>query len=129
MSPPLMVSLVLSLCLSTVCEQKVFAFVLIDNFLAYTFAGAVLTKIDLLEHLAGHPVEIIDLLATTLPAQSTFFMNLIMIAAFNGLTMELLRYDSFHIYTIGHVGQTCMHSYSLSLLSGWITFRHTGGVC
>lgn len=65
---------------------------LIDNFLAYTFAGAVLTKINMLGDLAGSPGKIIDLLATTLPAQSTFFMNLIMIAAFNGLTMELLRY-------------------------------------
>jgi len=70
---------------------KVFLFVLFDYFLVYTFAGSVAAKMDLLKHYAETPADIINLFATTLPAQSTFFMNLIMLAALSIQPLELIR--------------------------------------
>lgn len=39
----------------------------------------------------GQPADIVALFATTLPSQSTFFINYIMLGAFLSLPMELLR--------------------------------------
>ncbi|TFJ88120.1 hypothetical protein NSK_000474 [Nannochloropsis salina CCMP1776] len=69
----------------------VFLFVLFDYFLVYTIAGSVAAKMDLLKHYAESPAEIVNLFATSLPAQSTFFMNLIMLAALSMQPIELLR--------------------------------------
>jgi len=70
---------------------KVFLFILFDYFLVYTFAGSVAAKMSLLKHYAETPADIINLFATTLPAQSTFFMNLIMLAALSIQPLLLLR--------------------------------------
>lgn len=65
-------------------------FSFVDVFLAYTVAGSLLSKLQLLTHLAGRPAEIVQLLATTLPAQSTFFLAYLLVAALSALPSELL---------------------------------------
>lgn len=70
---------------------KVFLFTVFDYFLVYTFAGSVATKMNMLKQYAESPADIINLFATTLPAQSTFFMNLIMLAALSIQPLELMR--------------------------------------
>jgi hypothetical protein len=116
--PPLVVAFVLSLVptfmktLSRLqhlpsdieCENsaiyKVFLFALLDIFLAYTIAGSILGKIQQFVDLADHPSEIVNLFATTLPAQSTFFMTYIALGALNVLPGELLRLGSLVVTTI-----------------------------
>ena len=70
---------------------KVFLFTVFDYFLVYTFAGSIATKMNMLKEYAESPAEIINLFATTLPAQATFFMNLIMLAALSIQPLELMR--------------------------------------
>jgi len=86
------------------CENsaiyKVFMFALLDIFLAYTIAGSILGKIQQFVDLADHPSEIVNLFATTLPAQSTFFMTYIAFGALNALPGELLRLGSLVVTTI-----------------------------
>ncbi|EWM27857.1 early-responsive to dehydration 4 [Nannochloropsis gaditana] len=77
------------------CENaaiyKVFLFALFDIFLAYTIAGSFLSKIQQVIDLAENPSQVSNLFATTLPAQSTFFMTYIALAALSGLPGELSR--------------------------------------
>ncbi len=107
--PPLIVAVLLSLVPSfmkalskqqglpadVACENaaifKVFLFSLLDIVLAYTIAGSFLAKIQQFTDLAGHPADLVPLFATTLPAQSTFFMTYLALGALNALPAELLR--------------------------------------
>lgn len=107
--PPLIVAVLLSLVPSFMkylsrlqglpsdadCERaaifKVYLFGLLDIFLAYTVAGSFLGKIRQFQDLIDHPTGLVELFATTLPAQSTFFMTYILFGAFNELPSELLR--------------------------------------
>ncbi|GAB5037224.1 early-responsive to dehydration 4 [Nannochloropsis oceanica] len=116
--PPLLVAFLLSLvpaCMKSLtrmqhlpsdveCENsaihKIFLFGLLDIFLAYTIAGSILGKIQQFLDLADHPSEILSLFATTLPAQSTFFMTYIAFGALNVLPAELLRLGSLVVTTI-----------------------------
>lgn len=86
------------------CENsaiyKVFLFGLLDILLAYTIAGSILGKIQQFVDLADHPSEILNLFATTLPAQSTFFMTYIAFGALNVLPGELLQLVSLVVTTI-----------------------------
>jgi len=63
--------------ITTTTTQKIFLFSFLDTFLAYTLSGAFISKVNMLKKLADQPTNIVQMLATTLPAQSTFFINYI----------------------------------------------------
>lgn len=67
---------------------KYFAFQIVNVLLVYTISGAIL---KVLNKLLDNPSQIIDILATSLPQQSGFFINYVMLLSLSGQTQALLN--------------------------------------
>ena len=73
------------------------AFMIIQTFFVSSIAGGVVSAIsDMIEQ----PTMIVDLLATSLPTQSTFFIQILMVDTFLSLAMELLRVSAVAIAAV-----------------------------
>ena len=68
--------------------RKLAAFMIIQTFFVSTLSGSIF---DELSNIAQDPTLVVDLLANSLPTQSTFFIQLIIVDTAVGLGMELLR--------------------------------------
>ncbi|GAX10876.1 hypothetical protein FisN_31Hh085 [Fistulifera solaris] len=68
--------------------SKLAAFMIIQTFFVTAISGAILEEI---KKLVEDPLSAIDLLATSLPAQSTFFVQLAFVGTVTGLAFENIR--------------------------------------
>mmetsp|Transcript_10784 Transcript_10784/g.16622 ORF Transcript_10784/g.16622 Transcript_10784/m.16622 type:complete len:874 (+) Transcript_10784:239-2860(+) len=81
---------------------KLGAFMIIQTFFVASIGGAVLTE---LQKVVDDPESIITTLAETLPGQSTFYVQILLVRTFLGLATELLRPSAIVIAWIrGKVG-------------------------
>jgi len=74
--------------LQTAVFTKLSAFMIIQTFFVSAISGSLISE---LQKMIDDPALIIDLLATSLPGQSTFFVQLLMVQTFLGLGLELLK--------------------------------------
>jgi Calcium-dependent channel, 7TM region, putative phosphate len=67
---------------------KLSAFMIIQTFFVNVLSGGVFQEI---ENIIENPTSVIDLLAKSLPAQSTYFIQIIFVITVKASAMELLR--------------------------------------
>lgn len=67
--------------------RKFFVFIVINNFLAVTIAGAMFDQLD---GLINDPGSIVELLGNSVPKSATFFTTFTMLAAFTGIPIKLI---------------------------------------
>ena len=98
---------ILTLCLSTILGEfakleghiassaleasrfmKLSAFTIIQTFFVSAISGGITAQLN---NMIKHPKAIVDLLANSLPAQSIFFVQIILVSTFIGQSLELLR--------------------------------------
>ena len=76
------------------------AFMIIQTFFVSSIAGGVVSALsDMIEQ----PTMIVDLLATSLPTQSTFFVQILMVDTFLSLALELLRVSPVAIAAVRRI--------------------------
>lgn len=68
--------------------NKVAWFTIIQTFFISTISGSITSK---LQEIADNPMSAVELLATALPSQASYFIQVILVQNFLGLGMELLR--------------------------------------
>lgn len=95
--PPLLTALgVLEGCISLSINQfrgfnRYFTFQIVNVFLVNTIAGSV---IDAVESIYADPSSTFELLGSSLPKMGGFFTNYILVKAFTGLGLELIRFPA-----------------------------------
>ena len=67
---------------------KLASFMIIQTFFVSTISGSLLST---LSNIVEQPTEIINLLANSLPTQSTFFVQILLVDTFLSMSLELLR--------------------------------------
>jgi hypothetical protein len=72
---------------------------IIQTFFVSALSGTVWSE---LSNILMNPGEMIDLLATSLPTQSTYFLQIILVNTFFGLSVELLRVIPLFMAWIRH---------------------------
>lgn len=72
-------------------------FLLLNVFLVYAIAGSLLSNI---ENLTSGAPDIVNLLATGIPAQATFFINYIVVQAFKTITLDQTFLIAFAVYMV-----------------------------
>mmetsp|Transcript_20279 Transcript_20279/g.34620 ORF Transcript_20279/g.34620 Transcript_20279/m.34620 type:complete len:394 (+) Transcript_20279:1167-2348(+) len=72
---------------------KLAAFMIIQTFFVSAISGGLLAELNI---ILKKPSSIIELLANTLPAQSTYFVQIVLVTTFLGQGLELLR-----VYPLG----------------------------
>ncbi|KAI9289927.1 hypothetical protein BC943DRAFT_312922 [Umbelopsis sp. AD052] len=75
-------------------QSKYFMFLMINVLLVVTIAGTVFTSIA---QIVQSPTSIINLLATSLPTVSTFFVNYLILQAFMGAAIELVQLSNLAV--------------------------------
>ncbi|KAH8553637.1 hypothetical protein BGW37DRAFT_518579 [Umbelopsis sp. PMI_123] len=78
-------------------QSKYFMFLIINVLLVVTIAGTVFSSVAEIIH---SPTSIINLLATSLPSVSTFFVNYLILQAFLGAAIELVRISNLAVRII-----------------------------
>lgn len=68
--------------------NKVCAFTIIQTFFISTISGSITSK---LQEISNNPASAVELLATALPAQASYFIQVILVQNWLGLGTELLR--------------------------------------
>lgn len=63
-------------------------FYIIQNFVVISLTGSIISELG---NILGQPERIVGLLANSLPDQSTFFLQILLVDSFTSLGMELLR--------------------------------------
>ncbi|KAF9346568.1 hypothetical protein BGX26_001910 [Mortierella sp. AD094] len=71
--------------------SKYFVFLIINVLLISTFSGGILTTIANIKGQGFQPLQIMAMIANSLPAVSTFFVTYAMLQGFSGPVMELLQ--------------------------------------
>lgn len=77
-----------------------FFFQIVHVFLGTMIAGTFFGLVDELQQIIAHPLSIIDMLASTLPLQSNFYINYIMLQSLTGNFLALWRPVDVAIYLI-----------------------------
>lgn len=67
---------------------KLSAFMIIQTFFVSAVSGSIIAKIS---EIIDDPLSSIDLLANSLPGQSTFYIQILLVDTFLGIALELLR--------------------------------------
>jgi len=67
---------------------KLSAFMIIQTFFVSAVSGSIFTA---LQDIIDDPLSTVDLLATSLPAQASYFMQILLVQTFIGVGVELLR--------------------------------------
>ncbi|GAB5593361.1 phosphate metabolism protein 7 [Umbelopsis nana] len=78
-------------------QSKYYMFLVVNVLLVVTIAGTVFTSIAVIIHT---PTSIINLLATSLPTVSTFFINYLILQAFMGSAIELVQLSNLAVRKI-----------------------------
>jgi hypothetical protein len=88
---------------SSVLEASLFvklsAFTIIQTFFVSAITGSISAELN---QMIKNPREIVDLLANSLPAQSTYFIQIVLVSTFIGQGFELLR--------VKPLGKSWLHS-------------------
>ena len=77
---------------SSVLEASLFfklaMFAIIQTFFVSTFSGSVMSEIT---NILNNPTSVVDLLANSIPGQSSYFMQILFVKTFLGQGLELVR--------------------------------------
>eukprot|EP00039_Didymoeca_costata_P024618 m.10853 g.10853 ORF g.10853 m.10853 type:complete len:821 (+) comp4343_c0_seq1:176-2638(+) len=77
--------------------KRFFIFIIVNNFLAITLAGAVFDQLDV---LIEDPTSVVELLGTAVPKTATFFATFIILVGFVQIPLQLLNIAPLAIGTI-----------------------------